>query len=122
MYYRPQGYRYPQNIRVPINYSGNAFSEDDSNTEKEPDTDSENFVENSIITNENESQTEDTSNEPEATSTIGEAKSTPASLFGSAFDKIGAEELLILALVFLLSDNDSENDIIWLLLLLLFIK
>ena len=34
MYYRSQGYRYPKNMRIPANYSGNAFSENEDAEEK----------------------------------------------------------------------------------------
>ena len=129
MYYRSQGYRYPKDVRIPINYSGNAFSEsNDANTNEEPEqsiielqTESESKDESSI----QHESTESSKNTEEASES---SDSTPAaSLFNnlgknSLFSKIGSEELLILALVFLLSDTDSDNDIIWLLLLLLFIK
>ena len=123
MYYRSQGYRYPKNMRIPINYGGNAFSEAENN---EPQ---ENTLE---VSNSDEAETEaipEESGIPTASDNlIEESKSAPASLFGnlgsSSFlgGRIGSEELLILALVFLLSDTDSDSDIIWLLLLLLFIK
>lgn len=123
MYYRSQGYRYPRDMRIPINYSGNAFSESNQDKEKEPDADSEDIIAPQAPPTAEPSQDESASiNFEEKPLPSKEPKTTPASLLGGAFGKIGTEELLILALVFLLSDNDSESDIIWLLLLLLFIK
>ena len=131
MYYRSQGYRYPQNMRIPINYGGNAFSEDDT-PEKEKSSDGENTPDEAIeITNEESVKVTESLELPlnNELSAPKEAKSddAPASLFNSFGSKsflsrIGSEELLILALVFLLSDSDNDNDIIWLLLLLLFVK
>lgn len=112
-YYRSQGYRYPQEIRIPSNYGGNAFSSEDAPTEPE----------NNVI--------ETTAEEPEPQIEAQEEKpstDTPTSLFkgfnpSSIFGgKIGTEELLILAVILLISDNDGSSDIIWLLLLLLFVK
>lgn len=122
MYYRPQGYRPPRDMRIPINYSGNAFIEHDSSAENEPETYSEAPTENSVLLDAEVKETEDISDAPDKPLIVEEPKSAPSSLLGNVFGKIGTEELLIIALVFLLSDNDSENDIIWLLLLLLFIK
>lgn len=135
MYYRSQGYRYPKNMNIPPNYSGNAFFEENS-SEKEKSLD-ENYVsdEATQITTEfapelpKEIPETIESNTPDKPESTQEATKNvaPTSLFGnftskSFLSRIGSEELLILALVFLLSDTDSDNDIIWLLLLLLFIK
>ena len=128
MYYRSQGYRYPRDMRVPINYSGNAFLESKSNNEdKEPIE----LAASSAPQNDAEQETEHHESSPdlltEAANNEAEA-SAPTSIFkgfgsNSLFGgRIGSEELLILALVFLLSDADIDSDIIWLLLLLLFIK
>lgn len=128
MYYRSQGYRYPRDMRVPINYSGNAFLESKSNNEdKEPIE----LAASSAPQNDAEQETEHHESSPdlltEAANNEAEA-SAPTSIFkgfgsNSLFGgRIGSEELLILALVFLLSDADTDSDIIWLLLLLLFIK
>lgn len=129
MYYRSQGYRYPRDMRVPINYSGNAFLESKSNNEdKEPIE----LAASSAPQNDAEQETEHHESSPdlltEAESENKPEASVPTSIFkgfgsNSLFGgRIGSEELLILALVFLLSDTDTDSDIIWLLLLLLFIK
>ena len=133
MYYRSQGYRYGKDVSIPINYSGSAFianesdtyvdnSENDSNiqsdtTETIPQYDSTIIDATAEIENSNTPQT----------ITSEKSQSTTASIFknltsNSFLKHIGSEDLLILALIFLLSDTDTDNDIIWLLVLLLFIK
>ena len=121
MYVRPPSYRYPPSVRVPDNYSGNAFREQETPP---------------LLT-----QTEDSVNEAqevreEPADEQKSAESTQTSLLssrhfglrlGSLFGKksgIGTEELLIIALILLLSDNDGEgfDDLILFLALLFFIK
>ena len=130
MYYRSQGYRYPRDVRIPINYSGNAFSEQEDNSTKnietqsipeDAETENQSTKATDIDSEENTDKLSNTSpNESEAKEVSSLFhNSNQSSIFGG---KIGSEELLILAIVFLLSDTDSGNDIIWLLLLLLFIK
>ena len=121
MYVRPQNYRYSNPVRVPDNYAGNAFR---NNTEPEApitDTVGQEVVEPIL----------ESSAEP-----APENESVPASLkeergfrlrLGSLFGKngsIGTEELLILALILLLADGDSDSfdDVILFLALLFFIK
>ena len=106
MYVRPQGYRYSGEVRLPENYSGNTF--------REPP-----LIESDVAEQENEH------NEAEPASLPSE--STPASKLhlGSLFGGkggIGTEELLILALVLLLSDGESNDDLMLFLILLLFIQ
>ena len=134
MYYRSQGYRYPRGVQIPVNYGGNAFLEKENSAEEESFAEKENDTEEAFTEKENEPSTvsddygksEESTKDTEETEQKSEA--APTSLFQSLTSKslfggrIGSEELLILALVFLLSDTDSDNDIIWLLLLLLFIK
>ena len=128
MYYRSQGYRYPKNMRIPINYGGNAFSNTESATEdKENEEVSAPLADSQIRDAQNTDYQESSPTFLEENTVNNSTSKAPASilkgfannsLFGG---RIGSEELLILALVFLLSDTD-DNDIIWLLLLLLFIK
>lgn len=133
MYYRSQGYRYPRDMRIPINYSGNAFTSSSAESEESliiEQKDSNNSTDSAAYdstTIEQAENLEETPSADEESPIIDEPKASKASILGSLtsssiFSKIGGEELLILALVFLLSDNDTENDIIWLLLILLFIK
>ena len=121
MYYRSQGYPYQKNINLPPNYRGNAFQD---KTEEQPNHSEE--KEESISTE----QTKETyeavapiSNEPALLSQ--KDSSTEAGLFKqNSFlgGKIGSEELLLLAVIFLISDSEGSDDILWLLILLLFIK
>lgn len=133
MYYRSQGYRYPKDMRIPINYSGNAFSEskadNKSETLEEPSNEDIGLQAYDEYGAGSDMQDEAIETEKDAPNTsVNNSNSvTASSIFGgsnkgSLLSKIGSEELLIIALVFLLSDTDSDNDIIWLLLLLLFIK
>ena len=129
MYYRSQGYRYPKDMRIPVNYGGNAFSDNEKSEEEITQTIAENQTESQV-----ESEIDEESSEISEIQDEAQIKDTPkaesastSSIFhgfgrNSFFSGIGSEELLILALVFLLSDNESDNDIVWLLLLLLFIK
>ena len=112
-YYRSQGYRYPQEIRIPSNYGGSAFS-----SEEAPSRPENNVIE--AVAEETELQSEEQE--------VKSSKDAPASLF-KGFNpssllggRIGTEELLILAVILLIADSDGSGDIIWLLLLLLFIK
>lgn len=110
MYARPSGYRYPsQSLRVPSNYSGNTFREEEREEtpvkaqEEALPTESEETVESSLL-----------------------SKRGFGLRLGSLFGKgggIGTEELLILALILLLADgSDGFDDLILFLLLLFFIK
>ena len=125
MYYRPQGYRYPRDMRIPSNYSGSAFRE----TEEIPAENTERLTEANDAELDSVAST-DVPEIEESKETVKENKeeATPASilsnfrlssLFGG---KLGGEELLILAVILLLSDTDGNDDVVWLLLLLLFIK
>jgi hypothetical protein len=136
LYYRSQGYRYPQNVRVPINYSGNAFTNQTPDNDNNKSSDTEEYtsqekvpiISNQGATDVSEENTDETDNALNSATATEEQSSAPASLLkglspASLFgNRIGSEELLIIALIFLLSDNGSEADIIWLLLILLFIK
>lgn len=114
MYVRPQGYRYPEGVRLPKNYSGNTFRE--VTAEEEQDE----------IPIEAETAAEKTDDGAEAkaaeieTAALLTKKDSPSSLFG--FKGIGSEELLIFALILLLSDSEIGDDLILFLILLFFIK
>lgn len=128
MYVRPPNYRYPPSVRVPENYGGSAFREPPQpvvNTTEVP----EDAQGKQILA---EEELAASAAEPKEES----EKSEQASLLsphgfhlrlGSLFGKdrgIGTEELLIIALIILLADNDSGNfdDLILMLALLFFIK
>lgn len=112
MYARPSGYRYPnQPLKVPNNYSGNAFRE----------------KENEESGSEAQSQPSLPAEPIEETSETSLLSKRGFGLrLGSLFGKgggIGTEELLILALILLLADGaDGFDDLILFLLLLFFIK
>lgn len=127
MYVRPPNYRYPHSVRVPDNYSGNAFSEPPAESSVPPQAPDE-------AQEAHESQIH-ASEEPSAKENQDTGKAEQASLLsprgfrlrlGSIFGKdrgIGTEELLIIALILLLSDNDDGfDDLILMLALLFFIK
>lgn len=116
MYYRSQGYPYQRNMSLPPNYGGNAFSEgspSDENSEIADSAQSEDFKPSEQPTKAEEIQM----------SGSKEAVSAGSLRLGSLLNgKIGAEELLLLAVIFLLSDSQGSDDVLWLLILLLFIK
>lgn len=103
MYYRQQNTR----IRVPSNYGGSTFSEpvETLNEQKEPE----------IIA----STLPDPVQEPSTKASLNVQSKGLGSLLGG---KIGGEELLILALIWLLADTENGNEVVWLLLLLLFVR
>ena len=114
MYVRPQNYRYPEGVRLPKNYSGNTFREP-SPEEEAPSESAEEIREEQAVASSAESSS------AEDTAALLTPKSSPlSSLFGGK--GIGSEELLIFALILLLSDSDMGNDLILFLILLFFIK
>ena len=120
MYYRSHGYPYQKNINLPPNYGGNAFSNN-----KNEKSDSVEEPEEPLFETSNEASEEAISEKSEnLVVNIKESHATEAvSLKQSSFlGKIGSEELLLLAIIFLISDSDGSDDILWLLILLLFIK
>lgn len=119
MYVRPPSYRYQAPMRVPENYSGNVFNQKGAEEVKEA-------IDRTVPTP--EKLTEPTESVTEQV--------TPALLGGNGFrlrlpslfgkdNGIGSEELLILALILLLSDaggSESFDDLILFLVLLFFIR
>ena len=120
MYVRqtPDG-RFPRSVRVPQNYSGNAFrAEDapppDAGTSSEPE------------------RTEEKDETVESSTTAEMAVSKPlpspgfrldvGRLFGRQGRGFGVEELLILGLILLVASGESGDELLLLLLLLLFIE
>lgn len=116
MYYRTQGYPYQRNMSLPPNYGGNAFSDGSPSEENLQDANSaqiEDFKPSEQPTKAEELQKSDSK----------EAVSAGSLRLSSLLNgKIGAEELLLLAVIFLLADSQGNDDILWLLVLLLFIK
>lgn len=120
MYYRSQGYPYQKNINLPPNYRGNAFDADSEEKtvaqEEPPETI---YEENKTA----EEPIEATYTEP-SVQTSAEPDSETSLFRHNSFlgGKIGSEELLLLAVIFLISDSEGSDDILWLLILILFIK
>ena len=117
MYVRPPSYRYQAPMRVPENYSGNTFREEPEAVPPEPVAEPETEGETVALAS------EESAAKPALLSQTGFSLRL-GSLFGR--DRgIGTEELLILALILLLSDTgESEgfDDLILFLILLFFIK
>lgn len=139
MYTRsPQG-RFPRDLRVPRNYAGNAFrpplSEKESETPIFIDADIDEYEtkeESSAPISETGSE-ETTEKTAEISEKKSEAKQTGLFSFpkfdlglGKLFSKgginIGFEELLILGVILLIASEGKGDDLILLLILLLFIQ
>ncbi len=109
--------RRQRGLNIPANYSGSAFSP----INEQP-------IPSVADTSENTDAPEKEAIEEPVTavSLPAEPKDNVGAglfrLFGSGSGGIGFEELLILGLVFLISQNDVKDDLAFLLLLLLFVK
>ena len=121
MYARQNSDSRPQkNINIPLNYSGNAFFRS-HDTEAAPPPPSEPTEEiNAEVSC--ESSEVKTSELPVFCEKEGKDSGGLFGLLGGGSRGIGFEELLILGLIFLISQNDSRDDLSLLLLLLLFVK
>lgn len=125
MYARqPQSERYDRDsrgLRVPGNYSGNAFRDYQRDMHAADE-------DNDKIAADNTSDSAEDEATAKASSTSdydkGSQKSVPVGLgrLMGGGGGIGLEELLILGLVFLISQNDEKDDLAFLLLMLLFIR
>lgn len=110
--------RRQRGLNIPANYSGSAFSSISEQPEQSepPANDSSEIA---------DTQNTDAEVKTAALPLPAQGKETEAGLFrlfGSGTGGIGFEELLILGLVFLISQNDVKDDLAFLLLLLLFVK
>ncbi len=126
MYARYPNYRFGGGIKIPENYSGNAFSNEATAPEPDP-------VEVNSEPSEEADNTPvaamDKNDESIETSLFrGGEKRRRASPFGFRFDLgrlfsggFGFEELLILAIILLVSQNEAQDDLILFLAILLFI-
>lgn len=120
----PQG-RFPRGMHIPQNYSGNAFR---SNEKEENDTKSINENEENIEEAKEDITPKDDSEPKGESIPAGQLIRSPGfkldlgRFFHSERGGIGFEELLIIGLIFLISQGESSDDLIFLLLLLLFIK
>ena len=119
MYSRQPMGRFPKGMRVPENYSGNAFAQRPNNFPEEPPEEKE----------ERESEPLPVSADIASSQPKGEysAEVRPSfrldlGRFFSGSRGFGTEEFLILALILLLAGNDSSDDTLIFLILLLFIR
>lgn len=138
MYTRsPQG-RFPRDMRVPRNYAGNAFrpplSEQDrgepifiENTDDAENLSTAEEQKNSLEEQSNESKEAEKKDEKKDAKQAG-LFSFPkfdlglSKLFSRGGINIGFEELLILGLILLIASEGKGDDLILLLILLLFIQ
>ena len=103
-------------MRVPPNYSGSAFQNISNPTSD--------VVYTEPVTEPCEDTPKSQGDIPAASlsASKGDEKVGFSRLFGGASGGIGLEELLILGLALLISQNDTKDDLAFLLLLLVFIK
>lgn len=132
MYTRVPSGQLPRGMRVPENYAGNAFRHlpaeeatpiDEPKETRETISPATEAAETLPVRNEEKKESADEPHVP-----VG-GKPFPFSLrlpfFGSGQGKgltIGTEELLLLGLILLISQEDGNSDLILLLILLLFIS
>lgn len=121
MYVRPPNYRYPSSVRIPENYSGSTFREQDIPAAPTEVNEAQSVQEDEV------SEVLTDGQEEVAAEQASLLSPRPFRLrLGSILGKkngIGTEELLILALILLLSDNDDGfDDLILFLALLFFIR
>ena len=128
MYARqPPDGRFPRTVRVPRNYSGSAFR-DEGLLSETPVVNDENPISQSTSMASLSDLEENASLGEASTSSTGKLVPSPGfRLDLSRFlhkDKggIGFEELLIIGLIFLLSQSETKDDLVFLLLLLLFVQ
>ena len=111
MYTKSQG-RFPHSMRVPENYSGNAFS-----AQKIPlgNDDPPSPVSKS------ESQEAPPPPQPDAATPVGAcAEPHPRLGLSDLFSRFGMEELLLIGLILLLAEDGKNDELILLLIRLLF--
>ncbi|MBO5939224.1 MAG: hypothetical protein J6Q82_06985 [Clostridia bacterium] len=117
---RELGDRYP---RVPRNYSGNAFREEAPPAPSEPIE-----ITDAAKTAESIEEAPPTELAPTGEESIPAARSglfSHTGALGGLFRQggsIGSEELLLLGLILLLSQNETQDDLLPLLLILLLIR
>ena len=120
MYSRYPNYRFSGAMRVPDNYSGNAFNASESSS----------INEERELPREEAPPIESVAEQPSEPETVEASKPIDKKFRLPAFNldigrlfsgKFGIEELLIIGLILLISKNDTDDDIILLLALLLFI-
>ena len=129
MYTRYPNYRFGSRVKIPENYSGNAFSSDAAEAEAgeslpndaEPKEERGSELALNAVSEDMGEKTEEVGivKQSEKRIKLPSFRFDLGKLFSGGF---GFEELLIIALILLISEGDSDDDMILLLALLLFIK
>ena len=130
MYSRPPNNRFPRGMRVPENYSGNAFGTASDNDREEMAIQAEEDIQNqenapSFLSSEPNSQSLPASKSTSSSGNDNESRPSFSLNLGRFFPtnrSFGMEEFLIIALILLLAQNDTDDDTLIFLILLLFIK
>ena len=109
--------RASKDLKLPPNYGGSAFYNLSADSAQEP--------EQEVLSS--DQQESDLSAELPTSAAVNEKESKSESVglfhgFGGSSGGIGLEELLILGLALIISQNDTKDDLALLLLLLVFIK
>ena len=119
MYSRQPMGRFPKGMRVPENYSGNAFAPRASSASDSQDTeDGAQDVEVPDIRSETEASVSPSERSADSRPTF----KFDLGRFFSGSRGFGMEDFLIIALILLLAQNDSSDDTLIFLVLLLFIR
>ena len=120
MYSRYPNYRFSGGVKIPDNYSGNAFKQ----VQTEPETEE---ISAAQVSEERETENDTLpiqENEGAVPSAVSARRPLLGGLkfnFGRIFSGgIGFEEILIIGMILLLMQDNSDDDIILLLLLILF--
>ena len=122
----PQG-RFPRNLHIPQNYSGNAFRKEEKITEDSAELPEEEAIAAVV----EPAPAEDAQQAPKKDGEIPAGRLFPSPGFrldlgrffkGERGFGIGFEELLIIGLILLVAQGDAKDDLIFLLLLLLFVQ
>lgn len=133
MYSRYPNYRFSGGVRVPENYSGNAFSSSEEEktetaAEEERITAEEAGDLSTVSESTSEREGETKESDEEQTREVFKPNRKGIRFPGFGFDvgkifsgRFGFEELLLIALILLISQNGADDDIVLMLALLLFI-
>ncbi len=129
MYSKYANYRFPSKVRLPENYSGNAFAAEeadkaDNELSAEPLSDTVGIIEEAAAPPPETKK--DTEEEKQVSLISHMGKKIKLPFFdlniGKLFSgKFGFEELLLIALIFLLSQGDNDDGMILVLIFLLFV-
>ena len=120
--YTKSNYRNNDDIIIPENYRGNAFSdvmtEEISSQEEYEEATEKTHEETAVVLQKKEPAEE----KPHQNSFLASFLPPKVSKPSGILNNVGLEELLIIGVLILLSQSDSDDDILLLLFLLLFYK